>query len=59
MNSTADSNLYLAPSLILILFVDDMLIFTSNTMLLKDLKEQLMQKYEMSDLGKVCQFLSL
>ena len=36
-----------------------MLIFARNTMLLKDLKEQLIQKYQMSDLGEVRQFLGL
>jgi len=41
INSTVDPNLYLAPNLILILFIDDMLIFTSNITLLKDLKKQL------------------
>ena len=59
INSTSNPNLYLAPGLILILFVDDMLIFARNTTLLKDLKEQLARKYQMSDLGEVRQFLGL
>jgi Reverse transcriptase (RNA-dependent DNA polymerase) len=58
-NAITDANLYLAQSLLFLLFVNDMLIFTSTTNALKELKYQLTSQYEMTDLGEVRQFLGL
>src|SRR5438876_6355861 len=52
MNSTADPNLYLAPDIILILFVDDMLILAKSIISLRELKQCLTQTYDMADLGE-------
>ena len=58
-NSTADPNLYLAPDVLLILFVDDTLIVATSITALQKLKSQLTQKYDMTDLGEARQFLGL
>jgi Reverse transcriptase (RNA-dependent DNA polymerase) len=58
-NAMTDANLYLAQGLLLLLFVDDMLIFASAANALKELKHQLISQYEMTDLGEVRQFLGL
>ena len=53
MNSIADPNLYLASNLMLILFVDDILIFSTDLVVLRDLKAKLTSKYTITDLGEV------
>ncbi len=58
-NSTADPNLYMDNNILLLLFVDDALIFSKGVKPLNELKRQLSQKYEMTDLGEVQQFLGI
>ena len=58
-NSMVDSNLYLAPNMLLILYVDNILIFLKGSKTLEQLKLCLTKQYEMSDLGEACQFLGL
>jgi hypothetical protein len=58
-NSKTDPNLYIGPDALLILYVDDMLIFASSAAALKALKKQLMEQYKMHDLGEARQFLGL
>src|SRR5205814_6321418 len=58
-NSSADTNLFIAPDLFLLLFVDDALIFAKGLNPLSRLKQQLTQKYEMTDLGEAKCFLGL
>src|SRR5436305_15117658 len=47
-NSTADPNLYMDNNILLLLFVDDALIFSKGVKPLNELKRQLSQKYEMN-----------
>jgi hypothetical protein len=58
-NSKTDLNLYIGPDALLLLYVDDMLIFAKSTTALKALKKQLMEQYNMHDLGEARQFLGL
>jgi len=58
-NSTSDPNLYLSPKVILLLFVDDALIFSNGMESLDAVKHLLAQKYQMSDLGEAQQFLGI
>lgn len=57
----AESNLYVLPSflLFLILYVDDILIFCQNKAKALEIRDQLLRKYKMTDLGLVQQFLGL
>jgi hypothetical protein len=64
--STTDPNLYMKPSVLLLLYVDDLLIahsrrlFTTTSTSPGELvKEQLKVKYKMTDLGKAKRFLGL
>ena len=45
--------------ILLIIYVDDMLITAKNKMILTEFKKQMIQKYEITDLGKAQQFLGL
>jgi hypothetical protein len=58
-NSKTDPNLYISPEVLLILYVDDILIFARSITALKGAKSQLFTKYAMTDLGEVQQFLGL
>jgi len=58
-SSLSDSNLYLSPAVILILYVDDVLLAGSNTSNIQKVKARLLLKYKMKDLGPVRQFLGL
>lgn len=59
MNSNTDPNLYLSPEVLLILYVDDILIFADSIAAVERTKKQLFAKYAMSDLGEAQQFLGL
>ena len=58
-NSTADPNLYMDAHNLLLLFVDDVLIFGKGVNPLSKLKHQLSERYDMTDLGSVQQFLGM
>jgi hypothetical protein len=58
----ADSNLYIQDEVLLLLYVDDMLVAydpTTANNTAKKIKNSLLGKYEMSDLGEVQRFLGL
>jgi len=55
----SDSNLYLSPAVILVLYVDDVLLASSSISELERVKKMLLLKYKMKDLGPVRQFLGL
>jgi len=58
--STTNPNLYIKPSIFLLLYVDDLLIVCStNDNREMDVKKQLQSKYRMADLGKARRFLGL
>ena len=59
--SKEDSNLYISvqANVILLLFVDDILIFSPNQEAIQAIKNRLSSKYSMSDLGPVQQFLAI
>src|SRR5437764_2830426 len=54
--SEFDHNLYIRDDCILLLYVDDMLIFTKSNAVKKAIKKKLMDKYRMTDLGKAKTF---
>ena len=58
-SSMSDSNLYLSPAIILVLYVDDVLLASSSISELQRVKKMLLLKYKMKDLGLVRQFLGL
>jgi transposase InsO family protein len=58
-NSSADPNLYMDANNLLLLFVDDVLIFAKGVKPLSKLKHQLSERYDMTDLGSVQQFLGM
>ena len=55
--SEFDHNLYIRDDCILLLYVDDMLIFTKSNAVKKAIKKKLMDKYRMTDLGEAKTFL--
>ena len=55
--SEYDYNLYIRDDCILLLYVDDMLIFTKSNAVKKAIKAKLMGKYRMTDLGEAKTFL--
>jgi hypothetical protein len=57
--SEEDYNLYISKHVLLLLFVDDMLLFAPKLDTIRIVKELLYSKYQMSDLGPVQQFLGL
>lgn len=59
VKSEAESNLYIMPSLFLILYVDDILIFSHSLGKAKEIQDLLCAKYKMTDLGEVQEFLGL
>ena len=58
-SSMSDSNLYLSPAVLLVLYVDDVLLAGSSVSELQRVKSTLLLKYKMKDLGPVRQFLGL
>ena len=46
-------------SMIVVVYVDDILVTGSNTSMIEDLKNQMNQKFEMSDLGKLSYYLCI
>ena len=57
--SIADSNLYVSPNALLLLWVDDILIFASSPSDSTRVKEQLSKQYKMKDLGAARIFIGL
>ena len=51
--STVEPNLYITDSAIILLYVDDMLIFFKDIVTAQELKQKLQSKYRMTDLGPV------
>jgi len=61
MKSTAESNLYILPThqLYLILYVDDILVFSDSRAHAEEARNNLSKKYKLTDLGVIRQFLGL
>jgi len=61
MRSTAEPNLYILSThqLYLILYVDDILIFSDSRAHAEEVRNNLSKKYKMTDLGLIRQFLGL
>ena len=57
MHLEYDYNLYIRNDCILLLYVDDMLIFTKLNTMKKAIKAKLMGKYQIIDLGEAKTFL--
>jgi len=57
--STAEPNLYHKPSLLILLYVDDILLAYSDPKAATDIKLQLRSVYKMTDLGKIKRFLGM
>ena len=57
--SNKDYNLYISKYTILLLFVDDILLFSPNVEAIRSVKDLLRTKYRMLDLGPVQQFLGI
>ena len=57
--STADSNLYISPDVLLLLWVDDILIFASTKAASARVKKQLSNQYQMKDLGSARTFIGI
>ena len=57
--SLVEPNLYIADSAILLLYVDDMLIFFKEISVANEIKRKLQTKYKMTDLGPVRRFLGM
>jgi len=63
LRSEYDPNVYISAAglipLILLLYVDDILLFSESAERVSQLKKLLHTKYKMTDLGPICQFLGL
>lgn len=57
--SEEDYNLYISKQVLLLLFVDDILLFSPKTEAIRSVKVLLQTKYQISDLGPVQQFLGI
>jgi hypothetical protein len=61
--STADSNLYYtwrrSTIIIMVIYIDDLLITSSDTALIKSVQKELQSKYRMKDLGTVKRYLGV
>jgi hypothetical protein len=57
--SNEDHNMYLSTSLIIIIYVDDLLLFPSDMCDITEMKSVLSGQLEMSDLDEIWQFLGL
>src|SRR5438045_5288626 len=58
-HSEEDYNLYVSKYIILLLFVDDIPLFSPKTEAIRSVKGLLQMKYQMTDLGPVQQFLGI
>ena len=59
VRSNEDSSLYISEDLTVILFVDDILLFAKNKDTILTAKKWLMDKFKMTDLGDLKQFLGI
>ena len=59
IRSNEDSSLYISESLIVILFVDDILLFAKDMATIQEAKGWLTSQYRMTDLGELRQFLGM
>ena len=57
--STVEPNLYIADSAIILLYVDDILLFFKDISAAKEIKQKLRSRYKMTDLGPVSRFLGM
>jgi hypothetical protein len=57
--SNEDHNMYLSTKLVIIIYVDDLLLFSSDMRDIKEMKSALHGRFEMSDLGEIRQFLGM
>ena len=57
--SYCDESLYIDDDLIIVVYVDDMLILSSNLDTIKRVKAHLMARYEMKDVGEATRFLGI
>jgi hypothetical protein len=57
--SQADNALYIRRDVIIIVYVDDLEILSTNLDVIKDIKLKLQSKYEMTDLGETKRFLGV
>ena len=57
--SSVEPSLYIADSVILLLYVDDMLILFKDISVGEEIKQRLQDKYKMTDLGPVKRFLGM
>ena len=57
--SEEDYNLYISKHVLLLLFVDDMLLFSPKMDAIQTFKDLLHSKYKMTDIGPVQQFLRI
>src|SRR5437588_4564559 len=59
VRSNEDSSLYISEDLIVILFVDDILLFAKNKDTILTAKKWLTNEYKMTDLGDLKQFMGM
>jgi hypothetical protein len=59
IRSEEDYNLYISKHVILLLFVDDILLFSPSMDAIRSIKGLLNSKYEMTDIGPIQQFLGI
>ena len=57
VRSNEDSSLYISKDLIVLLFVDDILLFAKDKATIQEAKGWLTSEYKMADLGDLKQFL--
>jgi hypothetical protein len=57
--SNEDHNMYLSTKLVIIIYVDDLLLFSSDMRDFTEMKSALHGRFEMSDLGEIRQFLGM
>jgi hypothetical protein len=57
--SNEDHNMYLSIKIIVLIYVDDLLLFSSDMSDIMEMKSALSGRFEMSDLGEIRQFLGL
>ena len=57
--SNEDHSLYFSNDIIILLYVDDLLLFAKDLQIIETMKRQLSSTYQMTDLGPIRQFLGL
>ena len=57
--SEADYSLYIRKDVIIIVYVDDLQIFAKSIEVIRNIKQTLMAKYQMTDLGETKRFLGV